>query len=96
MKKILIAGEPAFTKNYEAALNALGAFPVTSLHVPNTAEYDGLLLPGGGDVDPCLFGQLNQGSRVIDPALDRIQLAILKSFVLDRKPVLGICKGMPR
>lgn len=94
MKKILIAGEPAFTKNYEAALNALGACPVTALHVPDTALYDGLLLPGGGDVDPCLFGQLNQGSRVIDPALDRLQLSILKGFVRDRKPVLGICKGM--
>lgn len=94
MKKILIAGEPALTKNYEAALNALGAFPVTSLHVPNTDEYDGLLLPGGGDIDPCLFGQLNHGSRSIEPCLDRLQLAILKGFIADRKPILGICKGM--
>lgn len=94
MKKILIAGYPELTINYEAAIKALGATPVTTLHVPDSSVYDGLILPGGGDIDPGLFGQLNNGSRSIDPALDRIQLTILKSFVQDKKPVLGICKGM--
>ena len=94
MKKILIAGYPELTKNYENAIASSGALPVTSLQLPDITEYDGLILPGGGDVDPKLFGQLNHGSRVIDPELDRLQLAILKSFVLFKKPVLGICKGM--
>lgn len=94
MKKILIAGHPEKTTNYENALRFLGASPVTSLHVPDVSCYDGLVLPGGGDIDPRLFGQLDKGSRVIDPALDRLQLTILQEFVLYRKPVLGICKGM--
>lgn len=94
MKQILIAGEPDKTKNYENALRGLGAVPITSLHVPSPSDYDGLVLPGGGDIDPRLFGQLPRGTRAFDPELDRLQLAILKAFVLDRKPVLGICKGM--
>ena len=94
MKQILIAGEPDKTKNYENALKGLGAVPITSLHVPSPSDYDGLVLPGGGDIDPRLFGQLPRGTRAFDPELDRLQLAILKAFVLDRKPVLGICKGM--
>lgn len=94
MRKILIAGNPDQTKNYENAFSNLGVRPVTSLHVPNISHYDGLILPGGGDIDPKLFGQLNHGSRVIDPVLDRLQLTILHSFVLHKKPVLGICKGM--
>lgn len=94
MKKILIAGEPDKTINYERAIKACGAIPITSLHVPDSCEFDGLILPGGGDIDPRLFGQLNKGSRSFNPELDRLQLAILKTFVLDRKPVLGICKGM--
>lgn len=94
MKKILVAGHPEKTTNYEKALIKSGAAPTTSLHVPFTAEYDALLLPGGGDIDPILFGQLNNGSREIDPALDRIQLMILKDFIREKKPVLGICKGM--
>ena len=94
MKKILIAGEPDKTANYERAMHGLGIMTETSLHVPDTFLYSGLILPGGGDIDPRLFGQIPKGSRFFDPELDRLQLAVLKAFVLDRKPVLGICKGM--
>lgn len=94
MKKILIAGESDKTTNYENAFRNLGALPVTSLHVPFIEEYDALVLPGGGDIDPLLFGQINKGSRTINPELDRIQFFILKSFVKEKKPILGICKGM--
>ena len=94
MKKILIAGEPGKTGNYENALGRVGVCVETGLHVPDTTVYDGLLLPGGGDIDPRLFGQLPAGTRFFDPELDRVQLHILDAFVTERKPVLGICKGM--
>ena len=94
MKRVLIAGEPDKTVNYENAMRHLGILPETSLHVPSTAAYDGLILPGGGDIDPKLFGQLNHGSSAFDPVLDRLQMAVLNAFILDKKPVLGICKGM--
>lgn len=94
MKKILIAGLPELTERYEKAFTSLKAHPVTSLHVPDPSEYDGLLLPGGDDIDPILFKQLNEGSRKIDPHLDRVQLQVMKAFVQQKKPVLGICKGM--
>ncbi len=94
MKKILVAGETGKTFNYENALRRLGASCTTSLHVPEISSYDALLLPGGGDIDPILFGQLNCGSRFFDPVLDRLQLSVLKAFVSEKKPVLGICRGM--
>ena len=94
MKRILIAGEKGKTRNYENAMEWLGQEAVTTLHVPDTTCYDGLILPGGGDIDPKLFGQFPNGSREFWPELDRIQLAILKEFIMDKKPVLGICKGM--
>ena len=94
MKKILVAGETGKTFNYENTLRRLGASCTTSLHVPEISSYDALLLPGGGDIDPVLFGQLNCGSRFFDPVLDRLQLSVLKAFVYEKKPVLGICRGM--
>ena len=94
MKKILVAGETGKTFNYENALRRLSASCTTSLHVPEISSYDALLLPGGGDIDPVLFGQLNCGSRFFDPVLDRLQLSVLKAFVSEKKPVLGICRGM--
>ena len=87
MKKVLIAGETEKTSNYENAMRHLGVHAKTSLHVPSTCAYDGLILPGGGDIDPRLFGQLPNGTRFFDSELDRIQMEILRAFVSDRKPV---------
>lgn len=98
MKNILLAGIPGNTPNYENALHRLGCSCTTSLSLQEIdkqlGDYDGLLLPGGKDIDPILFGQKNLGSREIEPALDRIQLTLLHRFVLSGKPILGICKGM--
>ncbi len=55
--------------------------------------YDGLLLPGGGDVNPRRYGQENQGSIMIMDALDELQFTMLDDFVKSEKPVLGICRG---
>ena len=51
MRKFLIAGNPGKTSNYEDALSTLGVTPVTTLHVPDTIPYEGLILPGGGDLN---------------------------------------------
>lgn len=93
MNKILIGGRGNDYKNYTAALNAF--------HVPweiapvctHIRSYAGLLLPGGGDMDPALYGEENLGSKNIDVQLDRQQLDLLHSFVRAKKPVLGICRG---
>lgn len=55
--------------------------------------YDGLLLPGGWDVNPIRYGQENNGSKEIRDDLDTLQLAVLDEFVQEKKPVLGICRG---
>lgn len=98
MKPVLIAGSKDKTANYEKALLALGCPFVTSLQSLEDPflvhDYYGLLLPGGGDIDPILFHQSDHGSRQIEPLLDRAQLKLLHSFVTAAKPVLGICKGM--
>lgn len=56
-------------------------------------EYDGLLLPGGGDVNPSRYGRENQGSIMIMDELDTLQLTILDDFAKRGRPVLGICRG---
>ena len=56
-------------------------------------NYDGLLIPGGGDINPACYGQQNRGSVWIRDCLDRLQLDVLDAFVRREKPVLGICRG---
>jgi putative glutamine amidotransferase len=91
--KVAIGGLPEGVKNYVAALEGVGLEPVVTLDVSAACACAGLLLPGGGDIDPALFGQENQGSQDIDRLLDEKQLALARRFLADKKPVLGICKG---
>ena len=58
------------------------------------AGFDGLLLPGGGDLDPASYGQEMRGSNKPDPDLDQLQLDALGAFVHAKKPVFGICRGL--
>lgn len=103
MKKVLIAGYSDATINYQNSFARLSAafdtFPSRSEGLPSelcrsARNYDGLVLPGGGDITPELFGAVNQGSRDIDTRLDRLQLEALDAFLEAGKPVLGICKGL--
>lgn len=68
--------------------------PLSAFLPDPAASFDALILPGGGDIDPDLFHQKNQGSRAMDPGLDRLQLFLLRTFLRKKLPVLGICKGM--
>lgn len=93
MKKILIAGNPENVPNYINAMKALGAFTKESLDPADADYFDALLLPGGGDMEPSLYGETNQGSAGIDLELDRQQLKLMDIFVRSGRPVLAICRG---
>lgn len=94
--RVLIAGYDKNAKNYVDALSGTGIEPIVCLDFKNinVNTFNGLLLPGGSDIDPSFFNQVNTHSRIIDKELDYIQLSILDIFVSAGKPVLGICKGM--
>jgi len=55
---------------------------------------DGLVLQGGADVAPSSYGQEPIDPRWQgDPVRDRYELGLLREFVRQRKPVIGICCG---
>ena len=91
--RILVAGLPEKTENYVAALHDAGMESAVGLCLEEADEMDGLLLPGGADIDPARYGQKLRGSLGIDPELDQAQFAALERFVRMKKPILGICKG---
>ena len=67
MKKIVIAGNSGSTENYAEALTRLGASCTVTTDCRFAGDFDALLLPGGGDIDPVLFGESDHGSRKIEP-----------------------------
>jgi len=58
-------------------------------------ELDGLVLQGGSDVSPQMYGEAPlKPEWGGDPERDRYELDLLNRFVDARKPVLGICRGL--
>lgn len=91
--KILLSSPESGAINYENAVLATGGIPTAMYAPPLDTDYDGLILCGGDDVDPALFGQENRGSYGISPDRDRAELALIDAFLKAGKPILGICRG---
>lgn len=55
---------------------------------------DGLLLPGGVDVDPLHYGEERHPTTVVNPTLDDLELPLAREAIEAHLPVLAICRGM--
>ncbi|NLN16152.1 MAG: gamma-glutamyl-gamma-aminobutyrate hydrolase family protein, partial [Firmicutes bacterium] len=54
----------------------------------------GLIIPGGGDLDPVYYGQDPQRDLgVVEPDRDRLEMGLLKGAIARGIPILGICRG---
>lgn len=94
MKRVFIYGIKDKLKNYIEALEFSSAQPVVSLKLSDSDECDALVLPGGGDIDPALYGMKIHGSHGIEHDRDLAELDLARRFYATDRPVLGICKGM--
>ncbi len=92
--KVGIVGRSKDTHRYEQFLSSLNVAYITSLSMGDLASCQALLFPGGGDINPELFGEKNLGSRNIDTELDILQLRAFQYGLEQKLPILGICKGM--
>jgi len=62
---------------------------------PSPADYAALLLAGGGDVAPALYGEAAEPETAnVNEARDRLEILLIRDFLLAGKPVLGICRGL--
>ena len=58
------------------------------------ARLDGLILAGGGDVDPALYnGSPHPTIYMLDPERDSSELNLVRHVVATGMPTLGICRG---
>ncbi|MEV7605026.1 gamma-glutamyl-gamma-aminobutyrate hydrolase family protein [Paenarthrobacter sp. NPDC089322] len=55
---------------------------------------DGVLLPGGGDVDPRLYGQEPEDTLYdVNPEQDQLDMGLARAAIDAGLPLLGICRG---
>lgn len=58
-------------------------------------QVDALIIPGGGDVDPALYGgDPHPRTRVVSRRRDRFEVTLIESAMARDLPLLGICHGM--
>ena len=96
--RILVAvarGNPAH--EYVDALREAGAEPVLvspAAHSPLLRGFDGLMLTGGGDVDPARYGGDSPLAEEVDATRDELESGLLREARDLRLPVLCICRGL--
>jgi len=97
-KKVAVTYEDAKKVGpYAAALRLVGLEPVlvSAEDARSLVGLDGLLLSGGRDVDPKLYGQEPvRETQKPDPARDRMERGLLGTALSRDLPVLAICRGL--
>lgn len=64
-------------------------------HIPALLECDGLLMPGGVDIEPDRYGQVrSEKCGKSDLLRDEAEWQILQAYLPTQKPVLCICRGV--
>jgi putative glutamine amidotransferase len=87
---------------YLIAIQEAGGIPLPippQLEVPAQDEIfarcDGFLLTGGGDLDPAIFNEPPHPTLYeVAPARDRLEIALVRSALEMRKPLLAVCRGI--
>jgi putative glutamine amidotransferase len=87
---------------YQAVATAGGGAPVL---IPLLDDLDalrgayeacaGIMIPGGVDMDPATYGETpHEKLGRIDPDRDRVELQLTRWCIEDKKPLLGLCRGL--
>jgi putative glutamine amidotransferase len=59
------------------------------------SRLDGILLTGGGDVEPARFGEARHPTTAeVSDARDRLEIDVTERAMHDRRPLLAICRGI--
>lgn len=91
----------ALTEAYITAVQQAGGIPIMiPLGLTNSdlqtilSQVDGVLLPGGGDVDPTYYRHPPSSLiKRMDSDRDRVEIQVAQTAVAQQKPLLAICRG---
>jgi putative glutamine amidotransferase len=93
-------GRYTLPSEYVVAVARAGAVPVLIPPLPDHAQayldlLDGIVLAGGGDMDPTHYGGDAHATLYgVDAARDALELELAREIVARRAPTLAICRGM--
>ena len=80
--------------NYVNAVKRAGAGVILSKNTALSRHADALVLSGGKNVNPHLYGMNAKRLVNVDTATDVAELHLIESFLNARKKIIGVCKGL--
>lgn len=83
--------------NYSAAVSAVGASYVMLDWKSDSTEIektDGIIITGGVDLNPRLYGEENTDSVGINDLLDNFEMRVIEAAIKNNKPIFGVCRGI--
>jgi len=81
-------------RHYEESVRRVGGEPVRILPGQGLEGVHGLLITGGVDVDPALYGERRHpATQRPNPERDAHELSLLREALVQGLPFLGICRG---
>ena len=86
-------------RRYADSVTRAGGIPVLLPSAPGVEHavrrLDGLILAGGGDIEPARFGaQAHPRTGGVRPERDAAELALARAALGQGLPLLGICRGL--
>ena len=77
------------------ALRLAGAIPVriSLRHTPDSETLDALIISGGDDIGPALYGGEADAKKELDPKRDELEIEWINRALQSNIPLLGICRG---
>ncbi|HAM53378.1 MAG TPA: hypothetical protein DCP92_22790 [Nitrospiraceae bacterium] len=85
--------------HYSEAIAKAGGLPLLIPHGEATFSFveviDGLLIPGGNDIDPSYFAEKPHPSvKIVPRERTEFEIGAVRAIMKAEKPVFGICYGM--
>ena len=95
-------GNLSLAQGYYQSVIRAGGVPLiippyedTDLLINTLDTLDGILLSGGGDINPLFLGEEpSQGLHSVNPYRDRQELMLVRLAANRQIPILGICRGI--
>lgn len=92
--KVFIYDNGLNLENYVNAVKICGNEPILNKDVTLSYDCDALLLTGGGDVISYLYNKPLTTLKNVDAVTDLAETFLINKFVLQKKKIIGVCKGM--
>lgn len=95
-KKFLTLGAVPFGTGMLKPFDTI--YPAVKMVTPEDVEngsVDAVVIWGGSDIHPSIYGEENKGSHVGDKLSERdlIEVAVCKAAITNGVPIIGICRG---